>query len=233
MTTDESAEVRDFAALWQAADKVVYSRTLDAVWTKRTRLEREFDPDEVRRMKVAAARDLTVSGPELARHAFAAGLIAAPTVPDADHRRRWERGTARRLATPVLARRRAAIRQRDGVSPLLLPGERAGGRRRHARPTIRVGVSVRTPSASTRSQPSIARPRITKRCACGRRTRASVSSGSTRTSKPPCPLALTAMFPWTRNASPPNMRCSVRPRSGPTISRSRFARSSSYATAAM
>jgi dihydrofolate reductase len=65
----------DFAEVWRAADKVVYSRTLDAVSTPRTRLEREFDPEAVRRLKDAAARDLSVSGPGLAQHAFAAGLV--------------------------------------------------------------------------------------------------------------------------------------------------------------
>jgi dihydrofolate reductase len=65
----------DFAEVWRALDKVVYSRTLDAVSTPRTRLEREFDPEAVRRMKGAADRDISVSGPGLAQHAFRAGLV--------------------------------------------------------------------------------------------------------------------------------------------------------------
>jgi dihydrofolate reductase len=65
----------DFAAIWQAADKVVYSRTLDTVSTARTRIERAFDADAVREMKATADRDLTVGGPELAAQAFAAGLV--------------------------------------------------------------------------------------------------------------------------------------------------------------
>jgi dihydrofolate reductase len=75
---DETApppEVLDFAEVWRAADKVVYSRTLDAVSTPRTRLEREFDPEAVRRIKDAADRDLTIGGAGLAQHAFAAGLV--------------------------------------------------------------------------------------------------------------------------------------------------------------
>jgi dihydrofolate reductase len=68
-------EELDFAELWRAADKVVYSRTLDAVWTPRTRLERELDPGAVRRLKDATERDLSISGPDLAQHAFAAGLV--------------------------------------------------------------------------------------------------------------------------------------------------------------
>jgi dihydrofolate reductase len=63
----------DFGALWRAADKVVYSRTLDAVPTARTTLERDFDPEAVRRL--TAAGDVTIGGPTLAAHAFAAGLV--------------------------------------------------------------------------------------------------------------------------------------------------------------
>ncbi len=66
---------RDFAELWRAADKVVYSRSLEAVDTTRTRLEREFDADAVRELKVTAERDLGVGGPELAAQAIAAGLV--------------------------------------------------------------------------------------------------------------------------------------------------------------
>ena len=65
----------DYAEVWRGLDKVVYSRTLDAVSTPRTRLEQAFDPDAVWRMKEAADRDLTVSGPDLALHAFRAGLV--------------------------------------------------------------------------------------------------------------------------------------------------------------
>jgi dihydrofolate reductase len=65
----------DFAEQWRGADKVVFSRTLDAVSTPRTRLEREFDPDAVRRLKEAADREVSVAGPGLAHHAFEAGLV--------------------------------------------------------------------------------------------------------------------------------------------------------------
>jgi dihydrofolate reductase len=66
---------RDFAHIWQAADKIVYSRTLETPSTARTRIERDFDPQAVRQLKASAARDLTVGGPELAAHAFKAGLV--------------------------------------------------------------------------------------------------------------------------------------------------------------
>jgi dihydrofolate reductase len=72
---DQSPVTRDYTAIWQAADKIVYSTTLEAVASARTRLERAFDPEAVRRMKAQAERDLTVGGPELAAQALAAGLV--------------------------------------------------------------------------------------------------------------------------------------------------------------
>jgi dihydrofolate reductase len=71
----ESAVTAEFAEVWQDADKVVYSRTLDAPVTKRTRVEREFDPDAVRRLKAEADRDLLVGGAELAGEALRAGVV--------------------------------------------------------------------------------------------------------------------------------------------------------------
>src|SRR5438874_12058255 len=74
-TADQPRIMRDFAALWRAADKVVYSRTLDAVSSARTRIEREFDIDAVRQMKATATGDMSVAGPNLAAQAIAAGLV--------------------------------------------------------------------------------------------------------------------------------------------------------------
>jgi dihydrofolate reductase len=71
----QSELMRDFAQIWRAADKVVYSKTLEKAPTGRTRIERRFDPEAVRRMKASARSDLTVGGPELAAHAFTAGLV--------------------------------------------------------------------------------------------------------------------------------------------------------------
>lgn len=65
----------DFARHWHDTDKVVYSRTLSEATTARTRIERAFDPTEVARLKASEPRDLSVGGPDLARHAFAAGLV--------------------------------------------------------------------------------------------------------------------------------------------------------------
>jgi dihydrofolate reductase len=67
--------VRDFTDIWRAADKVVYSRTLKAPSTARTRIEREFDPGAVRRMKNEATAEITIGGPHLAAQAIEAGLV--------------------------------------------------------------------------------------------------------------------------------------------------------------
>jgi dihydrofolate reductase len=67
--------IRDYASIWQAADKVVYSTTLDEVSTARTRLARTFDPDEVRRLVATEAADVSVGGATLAAHALRAGLV--------------------------------------------------------------------------------------------------------------------------------------------------------------
>ena len=67
--------IGDFAQIWRSADKVVYSKTLRAPSTARTRIERDFDPEAVRRMKETSTRDLTIGGPELAAQAFKAGLV--------------------------------------------------------------------------------------------------------------------------------------------------------------
>lgn len=74
-TGSEPQVMRDFAEIWRAADKVVYSRTLDEVSSARTRLERDFDPDSVRRLVASADRDVGVGGAELAARAFEAGLV--------------------------------------------------------------------------------------------------------------------------------------------------------------
>jgi dihydrofolate reductase len=67
--------VQDFAEIWQASEKVVYSKTLETPSSARTRIEREFDPEAVRQLKETADRDLTIGGPELAAQAIEAGLV--------------------------------------------------------------------------------------------------------------------------------------------------------------
>jgi dihydrofolate reductase len=66
---------RDFTEIWQAADKVVYSRTLGSVASARTRVERDFDPEAVRHLKLTSERDITVGGANLAAQALGAGLV--------------------------------------------------------------------------------------------------------------------------------------------------------------
>jgi dihydrofolate reductase len=71
----QPAQIGEFAEIWQAADKVVYSKTLGAVSSARTRIERDFDPEAVRRMKAERDRDLTIGGPTLAAEALRVGLV--------------------------------------------------------------------------------------------------------------------------------------------------------------
>jgi dihydrofolate reductase len=72
---DQPPVARDYTQIWRSADKVVYSTTLATVGSERTRIEREFDPEAVRRLKAAATRDVSVGGPHLAAVAIAAGLV--------------------------------------------------------------------------------------------------------------------------------------------------------------
>ncbi len=73
--TDQPPFVQDFASIWHAADKVVYSRTLETVSSARTRIEPDFDSGMIRRLKATAARDITVGGPELAAQAIRGGVV--------------------------------------------------------------------------------------------------------------------------------------------------------------
>ena len=75
IVADQPAVARDYSQVWQGADKVVYSMTLDTVSSARTRLERTFDPEVVRGMKTAADRDISIGGPGLAAQAIKAGLV--------------------------------------------------------------------------------------------------------------------------------------------------------------
>jgi dihydrofolate reductase len=73
--SDQPPFIQDFAGIWRAADKIVYSKTLETVSSAKTRAERDFDPEAVRRMKASAGLDIGVGGPELAAQAFKAGLV--------------------------------------------------------------------------------------------------------------------------------------------------------------
>jgi dihydrofolate reductase len=74
-TADEPAVVQEYGEIWRAAEKVVYSRSLETASSARTRIEREFDPAAVRRLKEATSGDLGIGGAELAAHALEAGLV--------------------------------------------------------------------------------------------------------------------------------------------------------------
>jgi dihydrofolate reductase len=76
METDgQSSAIADYAQIWRAADKVVYSSTLDAPASERTRIERDFDPDAVRQLKESADREISVGGPHLAAEAIRSRLV--------------------------------------------------------------------------------------------------------------------------------------------------------------
>ena len=98
-TTDEPPAIEDYAHIWRAADKVVYSRSLDAATSAKTRLERSFDPDVVREMKASAERDFSVGGPDLASAGDPGGARRRdPAVPLTGRGRRWHTGAPRRRA---------------------------------------------------------------------------------------------------------------------------------------
>jgi dihydrofolate reductase len=71
----QSAAGQQYAKIWRAAEKIVYSRTLEDVSTARTRLQRSFEAEEVRELKATAESDVTVGGAELAAQAIRAGLV--------------------------------------------------------------------------------------------------------------------------------------------------------------
>lgn len=112
---DQPAVFHDYARIWQAADKVVFSQTLDRVSTTRTRLERHFDADAIGRLKAQARADLSVGGPHLAAEALRAGLVdeihlfltphligrGNPALPD-DVRARLDLTAERRFASGVV-----------------------------------------------------------------------------------------------------------------------------------
>jgi dihydrofolate reductase len=75
LVPDQPPSVRDFSEIWQAADKIVYSNTLDSVSSARTRLEPDFDVEAVRDLKAIANQDMTVGGSNLAGQAIKAGLV--------------------------------------------------------------------------------------------------------------------------------------------------------------
>jgi dihydrofolate reductase len=74
-TSEDPPIIQDYARIWQGADKVVYSTSLDSAATSRTRLERQFHPETVRELKAGTERNISIGGPTLAAHALKAGLV--------------------------------------------------------------------------------------------------------------------------------------------------------------
>ena len=72
---DQPGYILEYSEIWRDTDKIVYSKTLEGASSSRTRIEREFDPEAIRQMKMQAERDISVAGPELAAQALAAGLV--------------------------------------------------------------------------------------------------------------------------------------------------------------
>ena len=71
----DSPITQDFAQIWQAANKIVYSRALAAASTRQTQIERNFNPEAIRQLKKTTQHDILIGGPGLAAHAFRSGLI--------------------------------------------------------------------------------------------------------------------------------------------------------------
>ncbi len=72
---EQPSAMQEFTEIWRAADKIVYSRTLETAQTARTRIERDFDTEAIRQLKAQSERDLAVGGPDLAAQAIRAGLV--------------------------------------------------------------------------------------------------------------------------------------------------------------
>jgi dihydrofolate reductase len=73
--SDQPPVIQDFAEIWQGAEKIVFSRTMETASTARTRIERDFDAETIRQLKAGAERDISIGGPHLAAQAIKAGLV--------------------------------------------------------------------------------------------------------------------------------------------------------------
>ena len=116
---DQPPFIQDFAEIWRAADKIVYSKTLETVSSARTRIERDFDPGAVRQLKASAERDIH-RGRANPRCPGVQGRLGRRAPPGCRARRGWRRQTVSRGQCPSEARAsgRTPFRQRHGSSPL-------------------------------------------------------------------------------------------------------------------
>ena len=118
-TAGQPAHLGEFASMWKAADKIVYSTSLGAVSSTRTRIERTFDAGVINELKAAQTADITVAGPNLADQAFEAGLVdecqlfLTPVAVGTG-----KAGTSRKRASGPGVDRRATLRGRRRLPPL-------------------------------------------------------------------------------------------------------------------
>lgn len=155
---DQPHFVRDFAALWQVADRIVYSRTPENVSAARTRIVRDFDPEAVRRMKAEATHDLTVGGPDVASpcvHCRVGRRVAS--IRHAHHRGRRQTEPAQQGPPAARAAGRAQVRQWRGLPPVPHQNVRTWLIQEEEQPTL-----GRTHPRLSRCRPPLARR-------CGRR----------------------------------------------------------------
>jgi dihydrofolate reductase len=134
---EQAAVIREYAELWRAAEKVVFSSSLPEVAGARTRLERSFDPAEIREMKAAVTDNLSIGGPTLAASAFEANLVDVPPLPAPGRRRRRQAGPAWGRPPRARAAGRAPLHRRRCSPPLRAPqmtDERQQPRRKRQQP---------------------------------------------------------------------------------------------------
>jgi dihydrofolate reductase len=115
----EPSAAQVYAKIWQTADKIVYSKSLERASTGKTRIEREFDPEAIQQLKAAAARDISVSGPTLAAQALKLGLVDECHLFLSPHRGGGRQSSPARQCPPgIRVAGRAPIQQRRGPSAL-------------------------------------------------------------------------------------------------------------------
>ena len=116
---NEPPVVQDYAQIWRAAEKIVFSRTLTKASTPKTRIEKSFDPADIAKLKKESSRDIGIGGAELAGEAIKAGLVDENASLSASHRdRRGAARTSRRHAGAARATRRESLPERGGAPAL-------------------------------------------------------------------------------------------------------------------
>jgi dihydrofolate reductase len=119
---DEQSAGQEYAKIWQATDKIVYSKSLDRVSAGKTRIEREFQPEAIKHLKATAVRDVSVGGPTLAAQALKLGLVDECHLFLPRRCGRRQSSPARQRPPRARAAGRAPLRPRRGPSALPHPG---------------------------------------------------------------------------------------------------------------